>query len=181
MGISQLEITSLHTWPRQLSSPSPQHQLFMEFLPHPASDYTLRLQAQHLHLPMQKAGPKLLCTVYWVLPQLNLNWIQSWHNLGTATVVAMLYPCLNEPQGSLFYWWYPLLTKKDKLNTINPLQDLLNTKTYNCRFILFHIQGSCTKTSLGWFPPEPLWTGNCGFSFCCSDLFKMLTFFYTDF
>lgn len=138
----------------------------MELLPHPASDYTVMLQAQHLHFLMQKAAPKILCTVYLVLPHLNLNLIQSWHNLGTATAIVMLYPCLS--QGSLLYWWYPLLTKKDKLNTINPLQDLLNTKTYSCHFMLFHIQGSCTETSLGWFPPELLWTGCCGFSFCCS-------------
>lgn len=115
MGISQSEITSSFTYvSKAVKLPlSPAHQLFMELLPHPVSDYTAVLQAQHLHLPRKKAGPKLLCTVSLALPHLNLNWIQSWHNLGTARAIAMLYPCLC--QGSFLFRWYPLLTDNDKL------------------------------------------------------------------
>lgn len=34
---------------------------------------------------------------------------------------------------------------------VSPLQDLPNTKTHSCHFILFHIQRSGMETSLGWF------------------------------
>lgn len=155
----------------QLSFPSPQHQLFMELLPHPASNYTVMLQAQHPYLPMQKAGPNLLCTVYLVLPHLNLSWIGSWHTLGAATAIAMPYLCLS--QGSLLYWWYPPAYKKRQIKYGKSFAGFAQHQNIQLPFHPFSYtrQRHGNKRGLVLYSrlsPEPPWTGSGGFSFCFS-------------
>ena len=73
---------------------------------------------------------------------------------------------------------YPLHPRKDKLNKIELLQDLLNTGTHSYCVFSYRIQCSCTKTSLGcffsrYFRTESLWTGSGGLSFCCSGYYLL--------